>query len=241
MSALGANYESVLLAADTFIVYDHFTEFSTGGRWTSVLTDSGTASVGNTVGGRLSLVCSDGSVADNDEAYIRTTNDVFLVAGNKPLRAYSRMQFTEANTSAMNAFVGFMSSIAANALVDDGGGMRTTGNYFVFFKVDGGTTWQVRSRNGTTTYTNDTGITAGGSSFQTFAIDIDTEGDGSTNVRATFYINGQICRDATTNLNICHVIPISGSVQMQLGAGAKNGSGSLETLVIDYLNGTQKL
>ncbi|HYE19427.1 MAG TPA: hypothetical protein VEA69_13335 [Tepidisphaeraceae bacterium] len=240
MAALPHNYEVGQYAKDTYFLFDDFNYFVTADLWTSVLTDSGTASVSDGARGTLALVCSDGSVADNDEAYVRTTTELFLVADNKPLRFEARMQYTEANTDDANVFCGFMSAIAANALVDDGAGMRTTGNYFVFFKVDGGTTWQVRSRNGSTTYTNDTGITAGGATYQKFRVEIDNEGDGGTNVQVKYFIDDVQCKDATTFLPIVHKIPISSSTEMHAGAGAKNGGANLETLNIDYIYASQK-
>ena len=239
MAALPHDYEVFLYAKDTHHVFDDFNHMVTADTWTSVLTDSGTATVGDAAGGILALACSDGTVADNDEAYIRTTAELFLVADNKPLRFEARMQYTEANTDDANVFCGFMSAIAANALVDDGAGMRTTGNYFVFFKVDGGTTWQVRSRNSTETETNDTGVTAGGASYQKFRISIDNEGSG-TNVQAKFFIDDVQCVDATTNRPIVHTIAVASSTEMQAGAGAKNGGANLETLNIDYMYGAQK-
>ena len=85
------------------------------------------------------------------------------------------------------------------------------------------------------------GITAGGASFQTFDIEIDNQGDGGTNVLVHFKINGAPCYDATTGLQIEHVIPIASSTEMHLGAGVKNGAANLETLVIDYIGACQKL
>lgn len=241
MAALPHDYETMLYATDTFKLEDHFTHYVTADDFTTVATDAGTVSVSDGVGGRVALVASDGTVADNDETYIRSTTELFLVAQNKPIRARCRMQYTEANTDDANVMFGLMSAIAANAIVDDGAGLRTTGNYFCFFKVDGGTTWQVRSRNGTGTLTNNTGITAGGASFQTFDIEIDNQGDGGTNVLVHYKINGQPCYDATTGLQIEHAIAISGSTEMHLGAGVKNGAANLETLVIDYIGACQKL
>lgn len=210
-------------------------QYTAAGKWTAILTDSGTAAVAG-AGGKMTLSPSDGSVADNDESYIQTTTLPMLVASGKPIDYTARLQFTEAATNAANIFNGIGSAIAANQMVDDGGGMITTGNYFVFYKVDGATTWSVRSRNSTTTYTNDTGVTAGGSTPQKFEIFIvdETPNGSSTNVIVTFKIDDQVCFDTTTKRSIAHIIPISGSVAMARMFGSKNGSANQQTVVNDY-------
>ena len=238
MAAFPHIYEELHYAKDSFFVFSDFFHFVTGDDFTSLVADgSTTIAVSDAVGGRIAL----GTAAtDNNEVALRTTAEVFLVSDNKPLRYDCRAQYTESNTDDANVLHGFMSALAANALVDDGAGVRTTGNYFVFFKVDGGTTWQVRSRNGTETETNDTGITAGGASFQKFRIEIENEGDGSSNVTARFFIDDQICRDATTQRPICHTILIASSTEMNAGSYVKAGSASAESLVVDYMGGIQK-
>lgn len=233
-------YEEALYAKDTFFLFDDFRHYVSADDFTSVATDSGTISVLDAVGGRLTINASDGSVVDNDESYVRSTTELFLVSDNKPLAFEARVQFTEANTDDANVMAGFMNAIAANALVDDGAGLRTTGNYFMFFKVDGGTTWNVRSRNGTETETNDTGVTAGGASYQKLRVEIDNEGSGATNVQVKFFIDDVQCRDATTNNLIVHTIAIASSTEMQAGVGIKNGGGNAEVLVLDYLYAAQK-
>ena len=231
-------YEEGRYAKDTFFIFSDWHQFITAqDGWTSLVVDDGSsASVGDAVGGRLSIVTGG---TDNNEADVRTTAELFLVADNKPLQFECRSQYTEANNDDANILHGFMSALAANSLVDDGAGVRTTGNYFVFFKVDGETTWRVRSRNGTETETNDTGITAGGASFQKFKIEIDNEGAG-TNVQVKFFIDDVQCKDATTFLPIVHTIAVTGSTEMNAGHYAKAGAGNSETLVVDYSYAGQK-
>lgn len=232
------DYEVGLYAKDTFFIFNEWYNFATGtDGWTSLVSDGGTSvTVSDAVGGRVSLVTG---ATDNNEVDVRTTTEIFLVADNKALRFECRAQYTEANTDDANVMHGFMSALGANALVDDGAGVRTTGNYFVFFKVDGGTTWQVRSRNGTETETNSTGVTAGGASFQKFRIEIDNEGSG-TNVEVKYFIDDQQCRDATTMLPIVHTIAVSGSTEMNAGHYIKAGDTNSETLVVDYTYASQK-
>ena len=106
-------------AKDLFGVFDDFPWYISPHQWTSVLTDSGTASItAGGAGGVLAIVNSDGTVADNDEAYIYTTNSIFKPAANKPLYAEALVQFTEANTDDANVAFGLASSVAADLIVE---------------------------------------------------------------------------------------------------------------------------
>lgn len=231
------DYEEVLYAKDTYLFGSDFDHFVTADQFTSLVSDAGTGcSVSDGAGGRVSLTTA---ATDNNEVAIRSTTELFLVADDKPLRYVARMQYTEANTDDANVFLGFANAIGANLLVDDGAGVKTTGNFFCFFKVDGGTTWQVRSRNGTETETNDTGVTAGGADFHTFRIEIDNEGTG-TNVQVKFFIDDVQCRDASTLRPIVHTIAVASSTEMHAGVYAKAGSANGETIVVDYLYAWQK-
>lgn len=222
-----------------FGIESDFNHFVTADDWTSLVADAGTTiAVNDAVGGRITLTTG---ATDNNEVNLRSTAEIFLIADNKPLIAEGYFQFTEANTDDANVFFGCGNAIAANMLVDDGAGLRTTGNYFMFFKLDSDTTttWRVRSRNGTETEVNDTGITAGGTDYQRLRIEIDNEGSGGTNVQVKFFIDDLQCRDATTNKPIVHTIAIASSTEMQVGCGNKAGSANSEVLVVDYMGGWQ--
>lgn len=238
MAALPFDYQTVLYAKDTFLFGSEFYNLITlQDGWTTLVADGGTsAAVTDAVGGRLSMITG---ATDNNEVAVRSSFEIFLVADNKPMRLETRIQYTEANTDDANVMVGFMDALAANSLVDDGAGVRTTGNYFVFFKVDGGTVWQVRSRNDTETETNSTGITAGGASFQKLRIEIDNEGSG-TNVEVKFFIDDIQCVDATTLRPIVHTIAVASSTEMNAGLYVKAGSANSETLVADWFWAWQK-
>jgi hypothetical protein len=127
---------------------DHFDGLNTA-RWTSVLSDSGTAAVGDEVGGVVTLSPSDGTVADNDEAYINT-KEIFKIAAGKPIELAALVQFTQAATNAANVYVGLMDAVGANALVDNGGGPKTSFSGAGFFCKDGSLNWHVIYSDGST-------------------------------------------------------------------------------------------
>lgn len=151
--------------------FDDFDWLITVHRWTTQVADGGAVTIDTSVaGGRVKL--TDASASDNDEVYVGGSNATFLFANQKPLWFEASIQFAEANTSAANVGIGLMSTaVGADMLLDDGGGPAASYTGALFFKVDGGTTWNVESSVGATQTTYDTTITAGGSSAQRVAIE----------------------------------------------------------------------
>lgn len=203
--------------------------------WALTATDSGSVSVSGT-GGIAALVASDGTVADNDEAYLANKNSIFKVTAGQPIYAEALLQFTEANTDDANVFFGFGSSVAANFLVDDGGGPRASGTVIGLYKVDGGTVWRAVSRNGSTVTDSVSTTTAGGSNYQRLTVEIFDVTTSQCSI--VFRVDGNLLRDSSNNI-IKHVLPISGVAAMQVVAALKNGGANLETLNIDYLGAVQ--
>lgn len=221
-------------------IFDDFTNDIDAAEWVTTLTDSGTGSVGDAAGGILALVASDGTVADNDEAYVESPNETFLFANNKPLVFEARVQYAEANTDDANIIVGVKDAVAANTLLDDGGGPAASYSGAVFFKVDGGTTWQCEtSIAGTQTTTDLTAAnannlskvvqTAGGTAYQVLRIEFKPY--SSTNAKVDFFIDGVHVAS--------HDFIYTSATEMQICAGVKNGSANNETLNIDYIGAWQ--
>lgn len=224
-----------------FTIEDDFTADIAAANWVSTLTDTGTASVGDTVGGVLAIVPSDGTVADNDEAYVESPNEVFKFAADKPLFFEARVQFTEANTDDANILVGLMDAVGADSLVDNGGGPKASYSGATFFKVDGSTVWQVETSLATTQTTTELSatnvnnlakkaVTAGGSAYQTLRIVVTPY--SSTNAYVDFFVDGvQVAQ---------HDYVFTSATEMQVALGVKNGSTNLETLNVDYVACSQK-
>lgn len=222
---------------DFYKVEDDFIIDQTDLMWIDTVTDSGSVTVGDGVKGIMALVPSDGTVADNDEAYVATANEVFKVAAGKPLYAQASVQFTEANTDDANVFVGFGSALSgANTLVDNGGGLRTSGDFIGLYKIDGGTKWiAITQINGTATTTTST-KTAGGSDYQ--KIEIEVIEDDSSYFKAVFKVDNEYLVD-TNNNRIIHRVAYASATEMNFGFGVKNGAGNLETLNVDYAAAVQ--
>lgn len=213
---------------------DDFDWYITAHRWTTVVSDSGTIAGGDAANGILTLTPSDGTVADNDEAYLKASNETFLVAAGKPLYGECRLQFTEINTDDANVAFGFANAVAANLIVDDGAGLRTSGSILAIYKVDGETVWRCVSRNSgasEVTITQST-TTAGGSSYQRLQIEVvDVRGTTATVV---FKVDGIHLKDSN-NVTIKHEITIASQTEMQPFVGVKNGGANLETVLVDWI------
>jgi hypothetical protein len=226
-------FHDSLLKYRTHGLFDDFPWYVTAHNFTTVASDSGTVSVGDAANGILAIVPSDGTVGDNDESYVKSTNELYLVADGKPLVGEARVQFTEANTDDANVFFGFANAIAADLLVDNGAGVKTSGSIFGLFKVDGGTVWKCISSISSSQTISTSTKTAGGSSYQTLRVEIQPV--SSTVAEVTFYVDEQQLIDSTTLKPIKHVITYTGATEMQVGAGVKNGGTNLETLNVDYI------
>ena len=220
-------------------IFDDFTWFVTAHNWTSVLTDSGTATVGDAARGILAIACSDGTVADNDEGYVKTTAECFLFANDCPILFETRIQYTEANTDDANVAVGLSNAVAANTIVDNGAGLKTSGDMLCIFKVDGGTVWKTMYSKGNTQVVNTTTSTAGGSAYQTLRIE--WRPVTSTFAEAHFFLDTQPLIDATSLKPIVYRFDYSSSpTEMNAFVGAKNGDTNMETLNVDYICAVQR-
>lgn len=209
---------------------DHFLYFVTGDHWTSVLTDSGGASVSDAANGILTITASDGSVVDNDQSYVKATTETLLFAANRSINFAALCQYAEANTDDANIFIGFCNAVAAELLIDDGGGVKSSFSGAAFYKVDGGTVWHVISSVGTTRTDTTTDITAGGSAYHLFEIEF--RAIDSTTGEISFLYDGAVVTDSNGR-PVKHQITYTGATEMQAGFGVKNGDSNLETLKVD--------
>ena len=222
---------------DTSWIGDNFTEaVVTGDRWTTLVADTTpTVTTPDAVNGLVRLFTD---TTDNNEVAIRSTIELFRFGTNRSIYCKAKIQYSENDTNKANVFVGFQNAIAANTLVDNGGGVRTSGSNACIYKIDGGTVWRCQSMcNGTSTDTVST-TTAGGSSAQILEI-IVNDYDNGTNMEVLFKVDGVYLRDSNNNV-IRHTVAIASSTEMNVGVYVKTGGGAGgETLDCDYLYASQ--
>lgn len=210
----------------------HFTEYVTADEFSTVASDGGACAVADGANGILAITASDGTVADNDETYLKGTNEVFLFAANRSIYFQALVQYAEANTDDANVIIGFKDAVAANTLLDNGAGPPASYSGACFFKVDGGTVWQVESSLGGTQTTTTTNITAGGSAYHLFEIEF--HAINATQGEISFKYDGQVVCDSN-NRPIKHQITFTSATEMQECIGVKNGGANLETVSVDAM------
>lgn len=220
------------LGRRNFGFFDDFNDFVSGDLFTDTSADTG-AAVANVdaAGGRVTLTTG---ATDNNECYLHTTKELFLFAQDKPIVFETRLQYTEANTDDANVCAGLMDAVGANSILDNGAGPKASYSGAVFFKVDGGTRWQVEtSLAGTQTTTELTAVnsldktakTAGGASFQTLRIEVIPV--SSTVAEVSFYIDGVHVAK--------HNVTYTSATEMNAFVGVKAGDTNSEVVTVDYL------
>lgn len=214
----------------TLVWEDNFLWYISPHLWTATLTDTGTVVPLTTHGGGVAITPSDGTVADNDEAYLGWTNKNIVPTNLKPIVFQTTIQFAEGATDDANVLAGLMSTSAADALLDNGAGPAASYSGLVFFKVDGGNNWWIEASVGGTQTTveltavnslNKKANTAGGTAKQTLRIEFIPV--SSTQAQVLWFIDGvQVYDMLWTYTSVVAVSPVF---------GLKNGAGTtVETL-----------
>lgn len=224
---------------DTLCVFNHFDQDVDANEVVATLTDTGTAAVGDEAGGVITLTPSDGSVADNDEAYISLPNEVFLFATGKPLYKRARLRFTEVAAGVANVAFGGMNAAVADSIVDNGAGLKVSGSTIGVYKVDGEQVWRFVTANNsasTVTKSNRAAVAATWYDVEIFAED---NGDGTLACSAK--VDGQYLCDANNRV-ITHTVAAASATEMTMFAGIKLGAATNnDTLKVDFWLGKQKV
>jgi hypothetical protein len=226
-----ARYTAPLFDLDTFYIFDDFFMDQTDLTWIDVATGTGTATVGDAANGVMALV---NSAAANDELYLGSANESFLVAAGKPLYFRARLQFAEANTDDAAVVAGFADGVAADLIVDGGTGLKTTGNYFVIFKVKDETVWRAACRNGTAVDNDVSSVTANSAAGTYNVLEVIVNDFSATEVSVVYKVNGAFLLK-TDGTPIKHRRLIASSTEMKAVVGIKNGAAFAETLNVDYI------
>lgn len=227
-------FTATMRELDTVEVFDDFLNDQADTVFVDTITDSGTALVGDEVNGVMTLTPSDGTVADNDEVYIASANELFLYGTNREIYGRCKLKFTETTATVYNAGFGFMNAVGANTLVDDGGGPKVSGSTLAIYKVDGGAVWKCASAcNGTSTVSTST---AGAVTATDYVLEIWAKDWDGVSMQVSFAVNGSVLKDSTTGLPIRHTVAIASATEMQVWAGAKLGAATNnDTTKVDYI------
>jgi hypothetical protein len=222
---------------------DDFQWFISPHLWTDTSADSGASSAATDAAAGIVTMVTGGT--DNNEAYLSTTQEIFLIAANKPIEAEVCLQYTEAATNAANVAFMLMNAIGADSIVDDGAGLKTNFSGAAIYKVDGSTVWKCMVSIGTTQTIATSTATAGGSAYQRLRIEIVPV--SSTIAEARFFIdngNGMTplydaAQTARPNTPIKISFTYTNATEMSLGVGVKAGTSASQTVLVDYIAGYQ--
>jgi hypothetical protein len=133
--------------------FDDFHAFLTaqsGAAYTVTTAVDGTVLVNDAAGGTVTIASATATVGDNEDTYLNREPEGFLPAAGKPLYFEAAVKYSEVSTNTPNVIVGLTDAVAANLLVDNGAGPKTSGTTLAFYKVDGGLNWNVHVSLSTT-------------------------------------------------------------------------------------------
>jgi hypothetical protein len=233
-----AKYTDTLRCIDTYNVFYDMTNDQADTELIDTVTDAGTVVMGDGPCGIATFLPGDGTVTDNDEAYLATPNETFLFAQNCYLYGRCRLKFTETAAGVYNAGFFFMNAVGANSIIDDGGGLKVSGSTVGIYKTDGSSVWKcVSANNGTSTVSTSS---AGAVGATWYILEIFCEEQSPTAITFVFAVDGVKLLDSSTGLPIRHTVTFASATEMQMAVGAKLGAiTNNDPLLVDYMYGSQ--
>lgn len=231
-----SSLEDLVRGREQFGFFEDFFELASGDLFTDTSADTGATVAASDAAGGVAVLTT--GATNNNEAYLLTTKELFKFALDKTAIFEARVQYAEAATDDANVALGFMSAVAADSILDDGGGPAASYSGALFFKVDGGTRWNVESSIGGTQQTTElTAVnsrdklakTAGGSSYQTFRIEVRCA--SLTEAEINFFIDGTFVYQ--------HIVDVTSCTEMMAFVGVKAGGANSEVVNVDYISAYQ--
>jgi len=232
-----------------FGFFEDFLNFTSTDLWTAVIDVGGTAVDGDAAGGLLTI-SGDGTL--EDATNVATTNEIFLVAANKPIYLETRIKLSEAATDEMQVVFGVSDLVTVDLMVDGDAGPATSFDGAVIYKVGGTagsnpTFWHVGSSNAATQTKEATDHLAADETWTTLGIQLMPV--NSLDFEITYFIDptgGTDLRQMRPNAanprtpDIKHSKLIAGMAEMHAVIGIKNGAAAAEVLNVDYFTAWQK-
>lgn len=205
---------------------------ATTGKFQVVKGTGGTIALQATPGGAVNVPTA---ASANDYQLLATQKAAFGFVAKKPVHLECGLTLTEANTNQANVVVGLASITTTGFLLTGNGGLPTTWDGAVVYKVGGTSVWQAATSKGTNVNNNaNVGAFTSGT-FTRVGFEFDPN-DGVTGI-VTPLLNGQPLIVNTKPMSL--TVPLSGIGALYLIMGVVAGSASAETLQLDYVEVTQ--
>lgn len=210
----------------TFFIEDQFPYYIDLDLWTKLASDGG-SSVAHVGDGVPASVLLTTGATNNNEAMLRSTNESFLMASDKPIFGSVRHQYAESNTDDAAIFCGFVNAAGADLIPDGGASMKTTASGFGIYKRKDTTVWRAWSSKSTTQTDTASLTTAGGSAYQWLKFEF--QPISSTEAMCYFWVDGQQLLDAN-GVPISHSVTFASATEMHfVPCYVKAGSANSET------------
>lgn len=233
---------------DWFGFFDDFESYVTADEWSLFTTTDGTAIVGETVGGRISLLSATASAAGDEIGGIVRTHEQFLIAQDAPLYFGARVQYTESTTDGAQVYLGLIAAASKTttlgaAVSGVGPGPPATYDGVNFHKVSGSTNWIAEVSFNTDQNTTDLTAansldkvikTAGGANFQTLEIAC-LPNLTTTSMNVFYWIDDILVAKHTDQL-----MSTPSEMEVLLAIREEDTGSQEETLVVDYAYCYQK-
>ena len=220
-----------MLDRRSFSVFDDFLWYISPHLWTNLASDGGVTAFAQS-DAVTGIIQGATGATDNNEIAVRSTNECWLFAADRPLYGCCLLQYSEANTDDANVAFGFADAMGVNLLGDDGAGDAINSSGVLIFKVDGETVWRCACENNGTVVETQSTKTAGGSAYQ--LLEIEGASVDGTNYSFTYYMDGVELRD-TNNRPIVHTLAYASATEMRVGTYVKAGSANSETVNVDFM------
>ena len=234
---------------DTYFVFDDFDHYVTADTFTTTATNSGTVAVSDGAAGIVRLTPSDGTVADNDETYMHGTTELFKFATDKPMIFTAKVRPVSTTIAETNLIIGLKDAVAADSVLDDGGGPAASYSGALFAKLDGGTKWVCETSVSTSQTTVTSDHVVGNNAWDVLVIE--TKPISSTVTEVHFY-TADVQSDGSFSLAdvgkttagtqfVAQTITHTSATEMEICFGVKNGAITNSNLLdVDWVYCAQK-
>lgn len=222
-----------------FDFFDDFTKLDVVGNWIDTSADTG-AAPSLATDGKSDVILTTGAT-NNNECYLISNLALDLTVGQQTLLE-AKVLASEAATDDLNFIFGLISGSTTDTLQDDGAGPPASYSGACFFKVDGGTVWNVESSVATAQTTTATTLASAQSTYQLLRILIDVV--SATEAEVSFAVGqegGNFFRLVTDSngLPVKHTLNPTSFAAAKVVVGAKAGGANSEVPRVDYVRASQ--
>jgi hypothetical protein len=226
------------MSHEVFDDFDNLNTVASTGLWKSTKGTGGSLALASSTNGRINIPTA---ASQNDYQLLSTQNATFKFAPHKKLVFEALVNATEAATNQANFVVGLSSILTTGFLTTGNGGLPSSWDGAVWWKVGATLQWQFSTSKATTVTTNAAPVLSEGAVTYASGTDytlgfVFDPNDGTTGL-ITPHFNGLPVMTAAGTVYTQTIALSSALLYPILGVVA--GSASAETLTVDYVRVVQ--